>query len=145
MGVAAINTPVANAQETVAVHPRVHQTINTLYSNIQDKEFALHAAGTIRNDTLFVTNVEIPYTFVADDTRVHTEMPFRRDYVGTIHSHPKGSCFPSTQDVLTFYKDDRNKMMGIVCDEGIKIYSRSRLNKIPNLESIADSLNRVVD
>ena len=88
----------------------------------QPREIPMCQFGFERNGIRFVNEVRIPYVIestetMADFYRPNCDSP---DYLGIIHNHNNGICFPSEVDLERFINDDEASIESIVCYANVK-------------------------
>lgn len=106
---------------TVYVEPEIMNIINSRYSSDRS-EFIYCLHGRVGDDSYIIEKIVETKVISSDDDYVRYESCKRtKDYLGTIHSHPKpsnpayyASCKLSKQDIFSFGAEDM-PLTAVIC------------------------------
>ena len=100
------------------------QTLNNIlmvYAD-QPREIPLCQFGFEEDGVRVVTDVKMPYVLESTETMANFYRPDcdASDYLGIIHNHNNGVCFPSEVDLERFINDEEASIESIVCYANVK-------------------------
>ena len=99
----------------------VRQELNDMWvENINETVRCIH--GEIVNDTYFINALITPNITYATPMQIRWKRCDRNSsYLGTVHTHPSGSCIHSNQDIFQFGVNQQyrysDSISGVVCGE----------------------------
>ncbi|MDP4012070.1 MAG: hypothetical protein Q8R00_00480 [Candidatus Nanoarchaeia archaeon] len=104
---------------TLSFKPEVYSALKQMWTDNQDKEFAVCLYGTKFNNLLEINDYKIPK--VKSSSFIHVQAEFcEEDSLISMHKHPAKSCIFSDQDILYYnaYKEIKSDaIIGLICEE----------------------------
>jgi proteasome lid subunit RPN8/RPN11 len=119
---------VHKVEKTVAIQRAVTDSILSYANTLHPKEAILLLNGRIDKNRILVSDTQIPPLAIHAETYssfpLHM-LPLDLSIIGTMHSHPSGTFYPSTTDMNKFY----GKIMIIVAypyesEEDFAVFNR---------------------
>ena len=96
------------AGSNIKLAPQVAKNLGHTY-DATDKELPFCVFGEKKEKGYRVTDLDFPeiVTSQPNTTKfVSEECARRKDFLGIVHNHERGSCFPSKRDLFTFLSSD---------------------------------------